>query len=283
MLYINHKDLDAATVTALLQLQQLVTSQTSYSAQVSKAKSLWDTGRRTNQRKEAFGKIREKLSSMCIGSVRCAYCEDSAADEVEHIYPKSILPDRAFLWSNYLFACGPCNGPKNSRFGVLQGKKVVEFIRKPKGPVIPPPPGICALIDPRIEDPTDLLELDLGGTALDGTKIEPTFMFIPREGISDQENARADFSIDVLSLNREIVRKARENAFTGFRARIREYVGEKSGTASQDQLERLQLEILGSPHLTVFDEMRRQRRFLPEIDQFFDRAPEMLNWDIVTP
>ena len=54
------------------------------------------------------------LSAMCHGPRRCMYCEDSAADEVEHFRPTDLYPEFVFAWMNYLYACGPCNVRKKN-------------------------------------------------------------------------------------------------------------------------------------------------------------------------
>jgi hypothetical protein len=218
---------------------------------------------------------------MCVGPVRCAYCEDSLADEVEHVRPKNLFPELAFRWPNYLFACGPCNGPKSNRYGVVVGDIVEEFVRRPRDPILPPPEGPTALVDPRTEDPTEFLELDLGGVAADGLVLDGTFDFLPREEVAVSAQARAAFTIDVLGLNREIMRVARKNAFGGFRARLREYAEEKEAGAEVVELSRLRTDLLRTPHLTVFAEMRRQRNVLPEVDELLARAPEAAAWSLV--
>lgn len=47
---------------------------------------------------------------------KCAFCEtkpgESGNIEVEHFAPKSIYPDLAFEWNNFLPACRKCNGSK---------------------------------------------------------------------------------------------------------------------------------------------------------------------------
>ena len=224
--------------------------------------------------------VRETLSRMCIGSVRCAYCEDSAGDEVEHILPKNLFPERTFAWPNYAFSCGPCNGPKGNRYGVVQGNSVQEFFRARNGPVDPPPAGQSGFINPRTEDPTRFLELDLGGTTPQGQVLRGTFRYLPRPGLSPLDRARTEFSCDVYGLNREIVRVARENAFGGFRARLREYVTEKRGGASSRRLREIRDDLLRTPHLTVFHEMRRQRSVLPQINAWLHEAPEAADWPL---
>lgn len=64
---------------------------------------------------------------------------DSAADEVEHIAPKALFPERVFDWTNYIYACGPCNGPKSNRYSyVTTSGEMKEFIRTRGG-------GLCHL------------------------------------------------------------------------------------------------------------------------------------------
>jgi len=200
---------------------------------------------------------------------------------VEHILPKSLHPDRAFDWHNYLYACGPCNRPKSNRYGVVRGSEIVEFMRRRSDPIVPPPQGDSALINPRIEDPLDFLELDLGGVTPDGDLLEGTFELLPRDGLSLKDRARAQFTIKVVGLNREVIRVSRANAMGGFRARLHEYVQHKERGSAQDKLETLRDDILMTPHLTVFAELRRQRNFLPEIDDLFARAPEATTWPLI--
>ncbi len=109
-----------------------------YSEQVSAAKYLW-----TNKDRQVFKQIRDLLEVQCPGIRRCHYCEDSAADECEHIWPKSLFPHKTFVWSNYLFACGICNGShKGDQFAVFDANgEAMELARKRNAPVLPPPVG----------------------------------------------------------------------------------------------------------------------------------------------
>lgn len=92
---------------------------------------------------------------MCSGSRRCLYCEDSCADEVEHIKPQDLYPEFVFVWENYLYACGPCNGGKNNAFAVFDPATGATIIvtRKRGDPVTPPAVGTDVFINPRTEDP----------------------------------------------------------------------------------------------------------------------------------
>jgi hypothetical protein len=146
--------------------------------------------------------------------------------------------------------------------------------------VVAPRNGTPGLIDPRAENPLALLELDLGGRTPDGVDLKPTFMIKPAFDLAPREKARAEFTIDVLGLNREVVRRSRANAFGSFRARLVEYVDMKENGAIVEELDEFRLGLLGMPHLTVFEEMRRQRRFLPKVNNLMARAVEIATWKI---
>jgi len=51
---------------------------------------------------------------------KCAYCESKirhiASGDIEHIVPKSRVPDKAFEWENLTLACDVCNGNKGDSF-----------------------------------------------------------------------------------------------------------------------------------------------------------------------
>ena len=281
MLKIAVRALEDSALKTLSAIQLNIDNSADYSARVAKAKSEWDAKMSTIAKKDAFKVVRETLTKMCIGSVRCAYCEDSLADEVEHILPKNLFPEHAFVWNNYLFACGPCNGPKSNRYGVLNGGIIDEFVRSRNDAVVPPAAGASGFINPRTEDPFEFLELDLGGVTPDGVSIEGTFDILPLDTLGLDDLARAKFTIDVLGLNREAIRAARKNAFGGFRARMREYVTSKENGCSAHELARLQADLLKTPHLSVFEDLRRQQRLLPDLFDLFTRAPEMLHWAVV--
>ncbi|KUY70759.1 hypothetical protein WS46_31775 [Burkholderia sp. RF4-BP95] len=48
--------------------------------------------------------------------------------------------------------------------------------------------------------------------------------------------------------------------------------------AAAEALDLLQADIIGTPHLTVFFEMRRQRSLLPEVDRLLNDAPDAALW-----
>src|SRR5438132_9320325 len=87
-----------------------------------------------------FKSVKQVLTTLCSGARRCMYCEDSYADEVEHFKPKDLYPEAAFVWENYLYACGPCNGPKNNQFAVFSRStgRFKDITRRRGSPVVPP-------------------------------------------------------------------------------------------------------------------------------------------------
>lgn len=60
--------------------------------------------------------IKEKLFASSYQ--KCAFCEAKPAEsgniEVEHFKPKSLYPDLAFDWDNFLPVCRKCNGSKSA-------------------------------------------------------------------------------------------------------------------------------------------------------------------------
>ncbi len=136
------------------------------SEQVRKAKDakveasrLWDI-----KNKPAFGRIRKALEVMAAGRARCMYCEDSLGTDIEHFYPKTNYPERAFRWDNYLLACSHCNSNlKRDQFPLAK--------RRP------------LLINPTAEDPSEQLA------------------FLPTTGELKPIGPKGQPSIDVFGLN----------------------------------------------------------------------------------
>lgn len=271
-----------ATLNQLSRMQRAVDDSGDYPARVKKAGSAWNGKTSTPAKAAAITDVRATLAASCVGPVRCHYCEDSEANEIEHVRPKSLFPQSVFVWENFLYACGACNRPKSNRYGYLDGGTVRDFERRSGQPVVPPPDLPDALIDPRREDPTELLELDLGGVTPDGLVLgTATFEFGPAFGLDDAAVARVAHTIRLLDLNRTAVVLARANAFGGFRAKLREYVQIRKDGAPDDTLRVLREGILETPHLTVFFEMRRQQAHLPFMQELVADAPEIMDWSLV--
>ena len=267
MLQLRDKPLTQETASLLMAYQQSVDAITSFPEKVAEGRRLFSNYNRESN--PAFKVVRAHLADMSGGTIRCNYCEDSNANQVEHIYPKNFYPEKCFVWENYCYACGPCNQPKSDKFAVFESANQNEVNLKDLPVNLPPPMGQALLLDPRAENPLDSLFLD----TLD------TFKFVPfRE---DQISfRRAEYTIEILGLNsRSHLVRARKVAFDNFKARLFEYVHKKEAGETTRELNPLVESLKGEHHQTVWQEMIRQRSLHPEIDDLFNRAPEALTWN----
>lgn len=264
MLRLHDPGLDRATSAVLDKCQDELNAAGNYAERVRAAPRLWDS------RSDlcAFRRVRARLADMCAGARRCCWCEDSAGTDIEHIRPKSLYPERTFRWENYLLACAGCNRKKGARFAVLAGERVVDVSRKRGSPVVPPQPGAAVLVDPRVDDPLEYFDLE----------IVDTFLFLSREGLSRTDEQRAEYTIDLLDLNRENLRVARGEAYGAHRARLVEYLKEREHGAPAEALAQLANAIATSAHPTVWREMQRQHAQIDEMTTLFGDVPEALDW-----
>lgn len=269
MLPIPDRPLPAATATQLGDYQAEVDTADGFAARVDVAKRLFASRNRKDN--PTFQTVRSVLAQMCGGIRRCMYCEDSVADEIEHIRPKDLYPDLVFVWPNYLYACGPCNGGKSNKYFVFRAgtQELVNVARRWNEPSVPPPDGLPVFLDPRQENPLDWLRLDL---------LE-TFRFLPRRNLNDRDRTRAKQTIEILGLNdRELLPKARRVAYESLLALLERYARQKAEQAAETELAKTRAAILDQPHPTVWAEMKRQRHLIPELDRLFSSVPEALTW-----
>lgn len=268
MIQILPQHLPLEITQALQRYQKEIDEISPYAERVQLGKNAF--GMRNKSTNHVFRSVRETLATMCSGSRRCMYCEDSCADEVEHIKPKDLYPEFVFVWENYLYACGPCNGGKNNAFAIFDhqtGEKII-VTRRRGAPIVPPKPGDDVLINPRIEDPLRYLALDLRNT----------FEFQPLPGLTARERERAQYTRDALALNRDILVVARRHAYGSYRARLQEYIVERGRDTSTEQLNVLIESLRRLQHPTVWREMQRQQDKLPDLQPLFEQIPEALMW-----
>jgi uncharacterized protein (TIGR02646 family) len=264
-----NRTLPQQTQRTLDKYQQAIDAIADYDKRVERAAT--DFAKYNRKGDSTFDAIKNALTKMCSGAQRCAYCEDSAADEVEHIKPKNLYPEAVFMWLNYIYACGPCNGPKNNQYAVRDPStgKLVDVTRKRKDPVVPPKPGAAMLIDPRSEDPCDFMSLDL----------RSTFWFVPRTKPGTVEYERATYTIKTLRLNiREYLPQARQQAFLDYQAQLKQYRADREQGASLAKLRTIEKHIRGRGHPTVWSEMKRQHDLIPSLKKLFGDVPEALRW-----
>ena len=291
MLRLNSKNLTQASLNHLATQQGKVDEIALFEDKAKEASRRWD-GKSSSQ----FGKIRTVLKEMCVSIEICVYCENNEATDIEHIYPKKLYPEKAFIWENYVLACGKCNSHhKSDKFKIfkLQNSADVEDVTPPRGTYLQPANDDSLFINQRNDDPLDFLELDL---------INRTFVFIERHPQGTREYERAKYTIELLGLNtRGALKKARENAALFFISRLEKYVNAKKSndfqelkdsvddfgtideTADFNQekariLESIKKGILENQHPTVWKELIRQRANLTKTNRLLNDAPEAENW-----
>ena len=222
----------------------------------------------------AFRYVREALRRMSHGATRCAYCEHSTPDEVEHIWPKDYYPERVFDWHNYLYACGICNGRKLNQWGVRTSPGVHHTLTRSRAEreskvYAPPPAGDALFIDPREEDPLRLLRVDL----------VDTFEVVPRVGLDAWDNARAAWTITALELNlREDLVAARAGRYLNYLDSLKQHIADREAGAPDDELAPRIAGIRCMDHPMVWREMQRSHKRISALAPLFVAAPEALSW-----
>ncbi|MGR1184931.1 hypothetical protein ACUVJH_15595 [Aeromonas veronii] len=262
MLLIKNRPLKASEVSYLNSKQAEIDAVNGYSQQVSKGKDLWESKSAIR-----FKEIRSVLTSMCVGIRRCSYCEDSVADEVEHIKPKDLYPEVVFDWSNYLYACGNCNGPKNNNYAVINQAGGIVDVTRARGTVVSPPVnGLDAFINPRAEDPLNFIKLDLS-----------TMRFVPKRRISDVDRLRVSYTIKTLGLNsRDFLVESRKVAYSSYIDAVNCYKADKASGMTDAQLRLKKSKILKMPHQTVWEEIKAQCITYRPLNGLFTTVPELL-------
>lgn len=101
------KALDKPTIKYLLRRQDKANAYVPRSADIQNA---WSNFLATSAKE----KIANALDAYTYA--KCAYCEQIAAKDIEHFYPKSDYPTRMFQWTNFLRSCKNCNNIKGSQF-----------------------------------------------------------------------------------------------------------------------------------------------------------------------
>ena len=274
---LNTPALTAESQAVLTTLTTELSGTDPYSARVARAKALWDSKLSSKAKKAAFDEIKATLTAACSGHRRCNYCEDSVADEIEHVRPKDLYPEQCFTWTNYLYACGPCNGPKGALFAVFIGASDVpmEIGRKDGDPVVPPPVGPPALLDPRLDDPLDFFFLDLASDP-------PTFVMLPLPGLPSRDDARARYTQRVLHLNDRVhLVDARRTSYEALLSALVRVAAARKGLLAETvamAMAGAREVVANTPHRFVWEVMKRHRLKLPKVDTLFGIVPEALAW-----
>lgn len=284
------------TQAVLDKLQNDINAQLSYEAEVNRADALWNSKESSNAKKAAFAEIKSQLQKMAPADHYCCYCEQNEHGDIEHIYPKSLFPDKTFVWKNYVWSCEKCNSKnKLAKFKIFipQGSDTDIDITPTLNRVYARPSNEDAvLINPRVDNPLEFLTLNL----------ETGTFSIPL-GASTRIKIRAEYTLDLLKLNRRIgLVIAREHAYDNFLSALKRYIQARNATNFQELEESMkalspidwtncsfeqeqsktclaiQKSILTRTHQTVWKEMQRQATHHSKLTTLFQQAPEALTW-----
>lgn len=264
MLRLKQASIGSETIAVLARYQAAVDVINDYAARVTEASRAW-----TSKRSSAtMRRVRQRLGELSGPLELCHWCDTPAANEIEHVRPKDLYPNHVFVWANLLLSCGKCNRNKSNRFGIVSGGAVVDVTRTTTAPVRPPKAGLPAIIEPRHDDPFAYFHLDLD-----------VFVFIAEPSLSSLAVDRADYTIDLLDLNRDELQAARKTAYWVYRDFLIAYRRDRDAGETAESLSLHERGILQGPHPTVWREMQRQRIDRPELKSLFEDVPEALTWD----
>ncbi|WP_159401426.1 HNH endonuclease [Streptomyces maremycinicus] len=169
--------------------------------------------------------VRVALESMARGVVRCMYCDESRATDIDHFEPIERAPLRAFVWANHLLACSFCNSnAKRSQYPVDAG-------------------GTCLLVDPTAEDPADHLVLYLKSA-----------VYSPVSG-----SRKGAETIRVFGLNRPDLIAGRLDAFDRACSNLRDWhsLRQEGDPDADREADRVAQALLNSPFIDVVHAMTR--------------------------
>ncbi|TAE13342.1 MAG: hypothetical protein EAZ95_11285 [Bacteroidetes bacterium] len=289
MLKLIDKTLPTKAQDRLQKLQSKVNAKTTFKERTKKVSDLWEDKTETDIDKETFSTIKTTLTTMCVGVGLCNYCEQNEASDIEHILPKSLFPEEAFVWENYLLACKHCNTTyKSDKIDIFNPAQSHQTERVERG--TEPPAKEIAFIHLRKENPLDFLELDLDDCR-----------FYPKAKPNTREFAKAVCTLDILQLDeRDTLVRYRESAFKDFANRFEEIV--RVGKAQSFEeieaitkakpaldktlpfvdsreklLEQLKKDFKEQEHPTVWLEMIQQKAKLSlSLQKLFDENPVLL-------
>lgn len=307
MLLIPSLNLCKTTTDHLAKQQKLINDEVTYEQEIKKANSLWNGKKGSLPGKAAFEEIIDQLADTCIGKKYCHYCEHARIrneksvpdSDIEHFYPKTHFPDKAFKAANFLYSCKDCNSSskgKGAKFQVFDPSGNVITLRSGKGRAFSLPASTdSVLVNPKVENPMDILFLELS-TGL--------FVLHPNHNSTSREKTRFDYTVkEVLHLNAYAV--DRRESYQTFVTCLRNYIQAKFANSiellldlkdntqsiifrsfSSDNLETCRTSVLEDirlsiplrKHQTVWKEMQRQRTTIPNLQALFTQAPEALNW-----
>lgn len=147
------------------------------------ARSSWGRYRRSVKAEDVLRVLKDAAGVR----LRCFYCSDSLAADVDHFVPISVDINGTFIWKNFIWVCPVCNRYKSNRFPYDST-------------------GYPLLINPTNEDPWAHLILDID-----------TGVLAPRYGLDDFD-AKGTITLKILEpINYEAAVEGRMRTITRLR------------------------------------------------------------------
>ena len=190
-------------------------------------------------------KVAEALDSYT--TAKCAYCEQVAAKDIEHFWPKTLYPARMFDWQNFLRSCKNCNNAKRDHFPI-DGQ------------------GNNLLLDPCKDDPLYHFVGD-GRTGAAGVVPDPARA---KRGVT---------TIDLFQLNQEPIREERRQKLLVvlyLLARV-----DREDPIEPDTREQLREELLPHrPWLGIIRQLltRPEDKYRSLVERALAKLPEIRGW-----
>ena len=77
-----------------------------------------------------FKPVIESLLESCLGIEVCMYCSSNEPSHIDHFRPRSVFPEFAMIYDNFLWSCSNCNGFKLNRFppDTEKGEQIINPI-----------------------------------------------------------------------------------------------------------------------------------------------------------
>jgi hypothetical protein len=152
---------------------------------------------------------------------------------------------------------------------VSRRRAQIHLTRKRNAPPVAPAIGEPLALDPRVEDPMESLMLDIAGG---------TFALRPSPGSNAATKMRAEYTIELVKLNRDVLIRGRKEAFDNYLLRFKDFIAKRDDGSSNAQLDAVISSIKRMQHPTVWNEIRRQQEDISMLGKLFEAAPEALGW-----
>lgn len=296
MILLSPKLLNKQEQKHLRRLQVRVNAISQGSARYKVAEALWRNRKNKEDNKRIWEAIERKLQQGSPNPGICQYCGFDRNAATEHFFPKKNFPEYTFQWNNYLRICHRCNSVyKGDKFAVFNPKGSATVYKLPvtRGTYPVPPTKDAVLINPRIDNPQDFLMLDIS-----------TGIFLPVPGSNSRDQARANYTIELLHLNiDDDLLRYRHKTLGAYLDKLDLYIKVKQASNfssllstlsfsyqaivvqttpfTQEQqrlLKKIKKDIQDDFFTVTWREIIAQRHLIPRINDLFIAAPEAISW-----